>query len=343
MEDNNCPVCFEALSSSNFIACANQHAIHFSCYQRLQKKECIFKCRGSYKHISLELAPEELERIARVIDWRLSKEERLGQQLIEAVQHDDLEKVREVVQAGANIEARDSRYQATPLFWAVTQQNFQIIRYLVESGADIHAVDRSNCNVFHELARLKLHFYNPEKSAEILDFFVEQKVDINARSRPNGTTAIFMAALFGNYDLFQQLWRRGADVTIKNVNDVSILHVLYGLPDEKVTQELLQMLLAAGLGIDAKEADGSAPLHWAANSGRPHLAKLLLEAGANPCATMEGGWTPLHYAAKRGCDATIQLLLLHGADPGAKDTEGNTPLDIALHGDNEAALALLQL
>jgi cytohesin len=54
-----------------------------------------------------------------------------------------------------------------------------------------------------------------------------------------------------------------------------------------------------------------------------------LENGANPNAKDYDGSTPLHRAAQEGRIDVVRVLLERGADPWIADNEGHTPLDYA--------------
>lgn len=80
---------------------------------------------------------------------------------------------------------------------------------------------------------------------------------------------------------------------------------------------------------DARDQDGSTPLHCAAWKGHEAVVELLLEAGADANAQNENdhwGTTPLHAAAQANQASIAQLLIDHGADLNAKDREGRTPM-----------------
>ena len=53
------------------------------------------------------------------------------------------------------------------------------------------------------------------------------------------------------------------------------------------------LLLANGAKVDTKATDGRTPLHVAAWSGHPTVAKFLLANGADPNAKAKDGTTPL--------------------------------------------------
>lgn len=81
--------------------------------------------------------------------------------------------------------------------------------------------------------------------------------------------------------------------------------------------------------INARDKDGSTPLHCATWNGQLEVAALLIESGADVNAHNENdhwGTTPLHAAAHANQTAIAQLLIDHGADVNAADREGRTPM-----------------
>ena len=81
--------------------------------------------------------------------------------------------------------------------------------------------------------------------------------------------------------------------------------------------------------LEARDSDGSTPLHCATWKGHTDVVSVLLDAGADVNAVNQNthwGTTPLHAAAHANQAAIAKLLLDRGADTKARDTEGHTPL-----------------
>ena len=93
---------------------------------------------------------------------------------------------------------------------------------------------------------------------------------------------------------------------------------------------MLKSLLATDKKlVDARDTDGSTPLHCATWKGHPEIVEALLAAGADVNAVNQNehwGTTPLHAAAHANQAQIAQLLIDHGANPKARDNEGRTPL-----------------
>ena len=75
-------------------------------------------------------------------------------------------------------------------------------------------------------------------------------------------------------------------------------------------------LLEAGADVNAEDAKGLTPLHWAALTKGPEVITTLIEAGADPDARTKNGMTPLDVAIRQKATENADALR------GAKKTSG---------------------
>ncbi|XP_013924163.1 PREDICTED: ankyrin repeat and SOCS box protein 13 [Thamnophis sirtalis] len=90
----------------------------------------------------------------------------------------------------------------------------------------------------------------------------------------------------------------------------------------------VEILLAAGAQVDARNIDGSTPLCDACASGSIECVKVLLSHGAkvNPPLYIA---SPLHEACLNGSAECVRLLIEVGANLEAHDCHFGTPLHVA--------------
>jgi ankyrin repeat protein len=110
--------------------------------------------------------------------------------------------------------------------------------------------------------------------------------------------------------------------------------------------EKIKVLLATDTGlVNARDKDGSTPLHCACWKGHPEAVAILLAAGADVNARNQNehwGTTPLHAAAHANQPDIARLLIEHGADVNAQDLNGKDPMHHTTFHDARAAARVLQ-
>ena len=157
--------------------------------------------------------------------------------------------------------------------------------------------------------------------------------------------------------LVSMLLERGADPWMRDSLGRTALHVAIesdradAVEDLRGSTDALDIFAAAGLGDSATvskllkdsphlaleaQADGVAPLFYAAHSGCTDSARALLDAGADPSPRSDRYWaclTPLHLAVQSRNTGVVRLLLDRGADVDASGPSQAsykpTPLQVA--------------
>jgi ankyrin repeat protein len=104
---------------------------------------------------------------------------------------------------------------------------------------------------------------------------------------------------------------------------------------------LVRALIDKRADVNARQADGTTPLHWAVDRDQPDIVQMLIRAGANVKAANRYGATPLWLASVNGNAKTIAMLLEAGADPRSANNDGETALMVAARTGKTEAVSLL--
>ncbi len=98
-----------------------------------------------------------------------------------------------------------------------------------------------------------------------------------------------------------------------------------------------------GAEVNARRADGSTPLQWAAFEDNVDEARRLIAAGADVKATNNYGINAMLLAADISSTKLIELLLKNGADANSANPDGETALHLVSRSGNiDAAMLLLK-
>jgi uncharacterized protein len=95
---------------------------------------------------------------------------------------------------------------------------------------------------------------------------------------------------------------------------------------ENGRRDLALELIGRGADVNAAQADGTTPLHWAAYQLDVDLVERLVKRGAHAATQNRFGATPLGEAAKAANSKIVALLLKAGADVNAANGDGETAL-----------------
>ena len=94
--------------------------------------------------------------------------------------------------------------------------------------------------------------------------------------------------------------------------------------------EALKVHLANGVNLNTQDPQfGLAALSWAIFAGEVEIAEQLIKAGADVNAKNRDGSTPLHEAAFMGRSTMARILIQNGADMDAVNDDGQTPFNLA--------------
>ena len=284
--------------------------------------------------------------------------------LLFAVRQGDLEAVRLLVRAGANVDDRavpvdgrpmaifgDSQWSmpsadtSSALTLAVTNGHYEIATFLLESGADPNIQNasfpyRTRPNISIRGEALKPGFASlhallvrrarrPEPgSLEAIQTMIARGADVNART-PSVKAPV--PSQLNPQPIIT--WVQVGGITpfwiAANALDIEAMRLLVDRgadPKLKSMEDTTPLMVAAGLGIKSRGPSGGLGRRadWDVDA-----LKLLLEWGNDVNAVNAHGQTALHAAAFAAAHPAVQFLFDHGARTDLKDEMGRTPLGVA--------------
>ena len=207
-----------------------------------------------------------------------------------------------LISHGAKVDAINSHCE-TPLVTAILANNSDMVKYLLESGAN------PNCSQC-------LHHAVSEGKQNLCQLLISYGAKVDAINS-HCETPLVTAILANNSDMVKYLLERGA-----NPNCSQCLHHAVS----QRNKNLCQLLISHGAKVDALNACNTTPLNQAILQNDLDIVECFLESGVDPnCAQC------LHHAAWEGTADMCRLLFSRGADLNAMNENNETPLMLAIN------------
>jgi ankyrin repeat protein len=230
--------------------------------------------------------------------------------LVYAVRSDDLDSVKALLAAGADVN-QVTGYGWSPLLVATQNRYYKLGAYLLEHGADVNLANKGGWTPLYlatDNRNIEGGDYPVRKGdMDHLDFIkllLDKGANVNARMKDStetrtvftnqwldesGATAFLRASQSGDLVLMKLLLAHGADPKIDTTLHVTALQVAAGIGwvegityewSPASTFEAVKMLLDLGLNPNVQADTGRTALHGAAHKGRPDVVQVLVDHGA---------------------------------------------------------------
>jgi uncharacterized protein len=235
-----------------------------------------------------------------------------------AARHDHVEVAKRLLQAGADVNAREAN-GITPLLMAISNDNVAAAQWLLAKGGDVNAQDWYGRTPLWEAVNVRnlyvhnANFKNGIDRAPLLpliEALIAKGANVNARTKETppfrhhlleitgslewvdftGQTPFLTAALAGDVTVMKLLLKHGADPMLNTYTGTSPLMAAAGVNwvvaqtwTEGPAQLLEAVKLCRSLGMDVNQANtmGITALHGAANRGSDDIIRYLVEEGAD--------------------------------------------------------------
>lgn len=256
-----------------------------------------------------------------------------------------------------DVNQRDDDTGNPPLVVAVEENQIEIVRLLLNHGADVNCKDWTSKNTALDVAEQKgfkpiaevlqqrgakyssgSSFHLAAKNGDIVSIeeMLSKKQDINEVDAGKGWTALHYAVNYGQKHLVEYLIVKGADVNKKDFlgknNPIDVLsNVNRG--------EIVKLLNKNGA-----KSSGGVNIHFCAETGDFEGVQSFYDKDGKINGRDEkNGWMPLHYAVNANDIDMVEFLVHLGANVNGADFKGETaPLDIAFKTGNVEMQSYLQ-
>ncbi len=251
--------------------------------------------------------------------------------LVSSAYGGDLAQIKKLLDQGFDVNAQAEGDYCNALQAAAEEGNPEIVKLLLERGADINQAGPLG-NALSRAAE--------EGHLKTVELLLERGADVNAQGGYYGS-ALHAAARDGRQEMVNLLLEYGADVNAQGGRFGNALQAAAACGHLNMIELLLNC--GADATIQPKIADRRSLLHIGVTSGNPAILETLCGAGAHVHLNTqdEFGQTPLHTAVVKGHVAMVGYLLEKGASPDVEDLSGTTPLQLAIRHQSREIVPLL--
>ena len=200
-------------------------------------------------------------------------------------------------------------YDGTPLFGASRNGHAEVVRVLLENGADGKARDNKN--------RTPLHWASKRGRVEVVQVLLEHGAHAKAQD-DSRRTPLHRASQRGHVEVAHVLLDHGADPTAQDKKRRTPLH----WSSKRGHVGVSRVLLNRGADVKAQDSNSRTALHRALERGHLEVARVLLEYGADTNALDDKGQTPLQLMPRAGYLDLVRLLYQRSSYVLARDNGG---------------------
>eukprot|EP00026_Physarum_polycephalum_P002276 Phypoly_transcript_02282.p1 GENE.Phypoly_transcript_02282~~Phypoly_transcript_02282.p1 ORF type:complete len:904 (+),score=144.77 Phypoly_transcript_02282:302-2713(+) len=250
-----------------------------------------------------------------------------------AIAHYNTETAREFIQLGADVNAHIGTPYPPPIHMAAARGLTPLVQDLVANGALVNVHIRNN-SIACAIAIQHLFFETAKALLKLGASITYQDIE--------GFNLLHIAATYGAVEIIDILIEMGAQVDVKEVEDLTALgmalqsddYMLHPItttydpksrdPSDQQEYEshlinstihpataICAKLIEAGADVNAKDKQGYTPLHMCAQNEFLEVAELLMQHGAHFFPTKAGNY-PIHLAAAGGSMKMLHFFLSHG-------------------------------
>ena len=219
----------------------------------------------------------------------------------DAAANGDLDTVKKILEQNPSLVNQDDQYEWRPIFHAGLRRRYDVVKYLIDCGADLAAHDGYAIHYAGEVPNNK----------EVVSLLIAYG-GLDAHTKPSSEIArqfiyaVFLtnvgrvnAMLRDNPKLVQERYARG---------DTALHHAT-----RNGDLEIVEQLVGAGANVNGTTDNGHFPLYCAAGHGHVETTRYLVENGADLQARLAEGktvteWLKQYADNDRRLKSTLDVL-----------------------------------
>ena len=219
----------------------------------------------------------------------------------DAAANGDLDTVKKILEQNPSLVNQDDQYEWRPIFHAGLRRRYDVVKYLIDCGADLAAHDGYVIHYAGEVPNNK----------EVVSLLIAYG-GLDAHTKPSSEIArqfiyaVFLAnvgrvnaMLRDNPKLVQERYARG---------DTALHHAT-----RNGDLEIVEQLVGAGADVNGTTDNGHFPLYCAAGHGHVETTRYLVENGADLQARLAEGktvteWLKQYADNDRHLKSTLDVL-----------------------------------
>jgi ankyrin repeat protein len=227
--------------------------------------------------------------------------------LFHAVQRNDAAAVQQSIRNGVDVNCVHERDDTTPLLKACENGYDEIVRILLEAGADARWKNKDGWSAILQACVRREYL-------SIVEMLINHDKDLLEMASNYGTTPLLTAVYHQQSETVRFLLDRGANAIDVMSND-GVTTLMRWCEQREADPEIVRMLIAAGVKVEARNDFQQTALHFAAKYGAIEaMRELILQHNANMFAVTWDGRTPFDeaYVTWGSGDAVYHLRDIYG-------------------------------
>jgi len=264
---------------------------------------------------------------------------------------DKLKKLKDAIKSGGanqhydiyNEKTGEARAKVTPLILACFEGDYDMIKLLLDNGADPNQTETEHdLTPIHLLcdAQYRGQTLTEKQRADLLRLMVKKGADVNHLDK-HKIAPIHKAVMHDRLECIDALIEANADSNVGFMGDTP-LSIAARQNRDKLMKKLLQY---KGTKADTQNEQGGTVLHFAAAGmiDSPECVDLLIKHGLNVNIQDKRGNTPAMVACVFNKPRILQSLISNGhADLTLKNNEGKDCLQLAVDRDVDECKAIVE-